>query len=166
MKLTSLLVEWLISGVRSIRTNHLLVLADSDTLSLDNLDVLKARENLMLDHELGDHGELSSLLDLEWLVLQGGFGSLGGEVNGHWWAAGSLQGEGENDALAWIIWVGDGWSGGKTKGGLVALKRLIVGIYGQLALLPKSGICPAQSSWSSSFVPGRDQSVTCICPGP
>lgn len=130
MKLTSLLVEWLISGVWSIRTDHLLVLADSDTLSLDNLDVLKARENLVLDLELGDHGELSSLLDLEWLVLQGGLGSFSREVNGHWWAAGSLQGEGENDALAWIIWIGDGWSGGKAKGGLVALKRLIVGIYG------------------------------------
>ena len=129
MTLTSLLVEWLISGVWSIRTDHLLVLADSDTLSLDNLDVLKAREDLVLDLELGDHGELSSLLDLEWLVLQGRLRSFSREVDGHWWAAGSLQGEGENDALAWIIWIGDGWSGGKAKGGLVALKRLIVGIY-------------------------------------
>lgn len=45
----------------------------------------------MLDLELSDHGELSSLLDLEWLILQGRLGSLGREVDGHRWAPGSLQ---------------------------------------------------------------------------
>lgn len=82
----------------------------------------------MLDLEFGDHGELGSLLDLERLVLQCGLCALGGEVDGHWWAAGGLEGEGEDDALAWIVWIGDGWSGGETEGGLIALKGLITSI--------------------------------------
>ena len=84
----------------------------------------------MLDLELGNHSELSSLLDLEWLVLQGGLCTLCGEVDGHRGAASSFQREGEDDALARVVWIGDGWSGGEAKGSLVALKGLIAGIYG------------------------------------
>ena len=102
------------NGVWRVRADHLLILADSDTLALDDLDVLETRKNLVLDLELGNHGEFGSLHNLEWLVLQGGLGALCGEIDDHWWAARGLQGEGENDALAWVIWVGDGWADSKT----------------------------------------------------
>jgi len=82
----------------------------------------------MLNLELGDHGELGTLLDLEWIVLQGALGALGGEVDGDWWAASSVHGEGEDDAMAGIGRIGEGRASEETKGGLVALKGLILGV--------------------------------------
>lgn len=67
--------------------NHLLVLANPDTLPLHNLNVLETRQNLMLNLELGNHGELGALLDLERLVLQGILGTLLGKINCDRWAA-------------------------------------------------------------------------------
>lgn len=48
----------------------------------------------MLDLELGAHGELGILLDLEGLVLEGGLASGSGEVDGDGVAAGGVQSEG------------------------------------------------------------------------
>ncbi len=126
---TSLLVERFISSVWCIAANHLLVLANSDALSLDDLHILKTRQDLVLDLELGNHGELGSLLDLEWFILESGLGAWGGEVNSHWWTAGGVHGQGENDALALIVWIGQRWASAEAERGLVTLKRLILGIY-------------------------------------
>ena len=38
---------------------------------------MQSAQNLMLDLELGTHGELGSLLDLEWVVLQAFLGAVG-----------------------------------------------------------------------------------------
>lgn len=75
-------VGGLLISVGSIAANHLRVLGDSDTLSLDDLDVVKTAENLVLDLELGAHGELGTLLDVERLVLEGGLASGGREIDG------------------------------------------------------------------------------------
>lgn len=49
--------------------NHFLHLA-ADAHPLDNLDVLEARQDLVLDLEDGLHAELGTLLDREGLLLQ------------------------------------------------------------------------------------------------
>lgn len=49
---------------------HLLVLADTNALSLHDLDVLQAAQDVMLDLESGLHAELGSLFDGERLRLQ------------------------------------------------------------------------------------------------
>jgi hypothetical protein len=64
-----------------------LILADSNTLSLDDLDIVQAREDFVLDLELSRHGELATLLNLKWLILERGLGTLGGEVDSDGWTA-------------------------------------------------------------------------------
>src|SRR6266699_924438 len=59
------IVTW---GLGEGSYNHLAVLADPDALALDDLDVMEAAEDLVLDLEGGNHGELGALLDLERLV--------------------------------------------------------------------------------------------------
>jgi hypothetical protein len=80
-----------------------LILADPNTFALDNLDVVQTRQNLMLDLELRCHAELGTLLDLERLVLESGFRAFCGEINGDWWAAFGVHGQGEDDTVARVI---------------------------------------------------------------
>jgi hypothetical protein len=80
-----------------------LILADPNTLALDNLDVVQTRQNLMLDLELRCHAELGTLLDLERLVLESGFRAFFGEINGDGWAAFGVHGQGEDDTVTRII---------------------------------------------------------------
>jgi hypothetical protein len=108
--------------------NHLRVLGHSDTLSLDNLDVVKSAENLMLDLELGHHGKLGVLLDPEGLVLEGVLATGCREVDGHRIAAGGLHGQGEDDADAGVAGIGQVIAAAETEGLLVALERLIAGV--------------------------------------
>ncbi len=61
--------------------NHLLVLADSNTLPLHNLNILQTAQDFMLDLELGRHVELCPLFDLEWLILQGRLRTFGAEID-------------------------------------------------------------------------------------
>lgn len=49
---------------------HLLILADTDTLPSHGLDVLQTAQNLMLDLEDDLDAESGSLLDRERLVLE------------------------------------------------------------------------------------------------
>lgn len=49
--------------------NHLGVLRYSHTLALDELDIVQPTKNLVLDLELGTHGEFGALLDLEGVIL-------------------------------------------------------------------------------------------------
>lgn len=85
--------------------NHLLVLADSDTLSLDDLNVVKTRQDFMLDLESGCHAELDTLLDLEWLVLECSLRTLGREINGDRRTTFGVHGQGDDDAVAGIVGV-------------------------------------------------------------
>jgi hypothetical protein len=88
-----------------ITYNHLLVLANANTLSLDDLDILQTTENIMLDLELGRHPEPGAFLDLERMVFEGQLGALGGEVNGDRWAAFAVHCQGQDDADAGVVGV-------------------------------------------------------------
>jgi hypothetical protein len=128
MKLTLLDVGGLLISVGSIAANHLRVLRDSDTLSLDDLDVVKTAKNLMLDLELGAHGELGTLLDVERLVLKGGLAAGGREIDGDGRTAGRVHGQGEDNAHSGVVGVGDVGTTAETEGLLVSLERLIAGV--------------------------------------
>lgn len=131
MKLTLLDIGGLLISVGSIAANHLGVLGDSDTLSLDDLDVVKTAENLVLDLELGAHGELGTLLDVERLILEGGLASGGREIDGDGRAARRVHGQGENNADSGVVGVGDVSTTAETKGLLVSLERLITGVWSE-----------------------------------
>lgn len=90
-----------------ITHNHLLVLANSDTLALNDLDVVQTAKNLVLNLELGRHGEFHTFLDFEWLVLQRCLGAFLAKVDGHWRSSLTVHGQGEDDADSWIRWVGN-----------------------------------------------------------
>lgn len=86
-------------GVRSVSFfqdkhayNHLGILGNLDTLSLDHLNVVKTAQNLVLNLELGAHGELGTLLDLERLVLEAALTAGSGEIDGNGWATGRVHG--------------------------------------------------------------------------
>lgn len=120
-QLTLLGIEWVLVSIGSIGAlfkklanrfenleetyNHFLILANTNTLALDDLDVVQSRQNLVLDLELRRHAELGALLDFERLVLESGFRTLFGQVDGDGWAAFRVHGQREDDAVAWIIWV-------------------------------------------------------------
>jgi hypothetical protein len=90
---------------------------------------VKAAENLVLNLELGAHGELGTLLDVEGLVLEGGLASRGREIDGDGRTARGVHGQGENDADSGVVGVGDIGTTSKTKGLLVSLERLITSVW-------------------------------------
>lgn len=90
---------------------------------------MQAAEDLVLDLELGAHGELGALLDLEGLVLERGLAAGGGEVDGDGVAAGGVHGQGEDDADAGVVGVGEVLAAAEAKGLLVPLQRLISGVW-------------------------------------
>lgn len=65
-----------------IAYNHLLILADRKALPLDDLDVMQATQDFVLDLELGRHGELGAFLNLEGLVLELGLCAFHGKIDG------------------------------------------------------------------------------------
>jgi len=68
-ELTLLLVLGLVGSVGRVRANHLLHLV-RNAHALDNLDVLHARQDLVLDSEARLHAEGGALLDGEGLGLE------------------------------------------------------------------------------------------------
>lgn len=83
----------------------------------------------MLDLELGTHGELDALLDLEGVVLEGLLRAGGGKVDGDGVTAGRAHRQGEDDALAGVVGVRDALSTSpESKRLLVTLERLVFGI--------------------------------------
>lgn len=110
--------------------NHLGILGYADTLALDNLDVVQTAKDLMLDPELGAHGKLGALLDLEGGVLESGLAAGLGEVELDWRAAGRIHGEGLDDADAGVRRVGEVRAAtAEAEGLLVALEGLVAGIF-------------------------------------
>lgn len=89
---------------------------------------MQTAKDLVLDLELGDHGELGVLLDSERAVLESGLAARSGQVDGDGLAAGGLHGQGEDDADSGVVGVGDVLAA-KTEGLLVSLQRLIAGIW-------------------------------------
>ena len=83
----------------------------------------------MLNLELRSHGELSSLLDLEWVILKSLLGASGGEVDDHVGTAGRGHGEGEDDAVTGVGGIAEVFTtAAETKGFFVALEGFVVGI--------------------------------------
>lgn len=109
--------------------NHLRVLGDLDTLALDDLDVVQTTQYLMLDLELGAHGELGAFLDFKGLVLEALLASRRGQVNRDGVAAGRVEGQSKDDADSGIVGVGNIFAAAQAEGLLVPLERFIAGIY-------------------------------------
>jgi len=108
--------------------NHLGILANPDTLALHNLDVVETAENLVLDLESSDHGELGTLLDLEGLILEGELAAGLGQIDSDGIAAGALHGQGEDDAYSRIVGIGEVLAATETERFLVFLEGFVVGI--------------------------------------
>jgi hypothetical protein len=101
---------------------HFLVLGNSNTLSLDDLHIVETTEDLVLHLELGRHGELNPLLDLERVVLQGLLRAGGSEVNRDRRTAFRVHRQGQDDALARVVRVRDALATtSKSQGFLITL---------------------------------------------
>jgi hypothetical protein len=107
--------------------NHLIRLAarNTDALPLDDLDVVQTAENLVLDPELGAHGEGGALLDLEGVLLEVVGAARGREVDHNRGAARRLHGERLDDADTGIVGVRQVVAAAQAERFLVALERLI-----------------------------------------
>lgn len=128
VSLTLLDVGGLLVGAGGVAADHLGVLGDLDALALDDLDVVQAAEDLVLDLEGGAHGELGALLDLEGLVLEALLAARPGEVDRDGGAAGGVHGQGEDDADAGVVGVGDAGAAAQAERFLVPLEGLIAGV--------------------------------------
>lgn len=83
----------------------------------------------MLHLELRSHVELGTLLDLERLVFESLLCILGREIDGDGWLTFGIHGEGEDDAVAGVIGVGEVLAAAaETERLLVALHGFIVGV--------------------------------------
>lgn len=124
--LTFLRVVHLTSGVGSVTAQHLLILADPDTLTLDDLQVLETAQNFVVDLEGNLDVELGALLNLERLILEAVDRARGGQVDDNIFTAVDLQSQRLDDTLARVVGVGDGLAGVEAQRGLPAVQRLIV----------------------------------------
>ena len=107
---------------------HFAILANLDTLTLDDLDILQTTENLVLNLERDDHRELRALFDLEWLVLKCSLTARLREVDRDGVAARRLHGQGMDDADAGVVGVRKVFAAAEAEGLLVALEGLIIRI--------------------------------------
>ena len=125
--LTLLLVDRLLSGVRGVAAQHLLILAHTDTLALHHLQVLQAAEDFIVHLEQDLDVEFGALLNGKWLLLQGVDSAGGGQVDSNVGAAINNERERLDDTVGitglanWLALV-------QTKGGLPADHGLIIGI--------------------------------------
>lgn len=90
---------------------------------------MQTAENLVLDLELGAHGELGALLDLEGLVLERLLAAGSGQVDGDGIAVGRAHGQGEDDADSGVAGIGEIGAAAEAKGLLVSLEGLVLGIF-------------------------------------
>lgn len=127
-ELTLLGICGLLVRVGRVAADHLRVFGDLDALAFDDLDVVQTAQDLVLNLELGAHGELGALLDLEGLVLQGSLAAGGRQVDGLGVATGRVHGEGQDDADARVVGVRDVGAGTQAERLLVALEGLVVGV--------------------------------------
>jgi hypothetical protein len=74
-------VDWSVCRVGRVATDHLLVLAHGNALSLDLLDILEAGKNLVLNDEGGLDLVSAALFDVEGVVLECGLGARLGEID-------------------------------------------------------------------------------------
>lgn len=110
--------------------NHLLVLRNRDSLSLDYLDVLQPAKYLVLDYKVRLHAETSPFLDTEWFGLESFDGARGSKVDNDVGAAFDFESKGLDDTCACVCGIHCyDWARRETEGGLPAFERLITLIY-------------------------------------
>lgn len=105
--------------------NHLLHLL-LDAHPRDDLHVLHAAEDVMLDAEAGLHAEGSALLDGERLLVEGLEGTSLGQVDDDVRSALDFKTQGEQDNLARVVGVGDGLAAAESEGLFPLAEGLIV----------------------------------------
>lgn len=105
---------------------HLLILANPNTLPLNHLQVLQTAQHLMVHLEDNLDPERSALLDGERLILETLESAGGGEVDEDIGAAFDFQGEGLDDAFAGVVGVADGFAAVQAQGGFPAVEGFVV----------------------------------------
>lgn len=93
--------------IRELSYNHLGVFGHTDALAFNDLNVVQATEDLVLDFELSAHGESGTLLDLERLVFETVFASRGGKIDRDGVASRRIHGESLDDTDTRIVGVGN-----------------------------------------------------------
>lgn len=136
--LTLLLIGGLVSCAGSIATQHLLILADTNTLALDHLQVLETTQHLMVDLEDNLDVELSTLLNGERLVLKTVDSSGGGQVDHDVGTALDDQGQRFDHALR-VTRLADRAAGVQAQRGLPAVEGLVILVCGGGAGVSKRG---------------------------
>jgi hypothetical protein len=119
-----------VGGVGSIAAEHFLVLANTDTLALDGLDILEATEHIVVDLENNLDVELGTLLDGEGLVLEAVHSTGGRQLDHDVGAALGDQGQRLDDALG-VVGLADGFTGVQTQRGLPAVQGFIILVWGE-----------------------------------
>jgi len=109
-----LLIYPLIRGVWGIAPEHFLILAHSNSLSLDNLDILQPTQDLMLYNECRLDAKHGALLDCEWFTFQRINGSWCREINCDIRSILNFEGEGLDDAFSGVGGVRDRFAGAQT----------------------------------------------------
>ena len=94
--------------------NHLLHLL-LDAHPRDDLHVLHAAEDIVLDAEAGLHAESGALLDGEGLLVEGLESAGLGQVDDDVRSAIDFETQGEKDDLARVVGVGDGLTAAETE---------------------------------------------------
>jgi len=123
-----------VGGIGREAANHLLVLADSNALAFDGLDVLETRENLVIDSKDDLHLVRGAFLDREWMFAEG-FNRTGMcQINGDVGSAVYFQSESFDAASARVLGVANRGAATKTKRLLVSLHSLVICIW------PKSSV--------------------------
>lgn len=155
--LTLLLIHRLVGGARGVTSlwvnsklaksshdaqstyQHLLVLADPDSLPLHNLQVLQTAQHLVvhLEHDLD--AERGALLDGERLVLEVVERAGRRQLNHHVRPSLDFQSQTLDDAFPRVIGVTDGGAGGQAQRGLPSVQSFVVLIYSTCSLAVVSG---------------------------
>jgi hypothetical protein len=107
--------------------NHLLIFPDSQSLSLDNLEVLQPTKDIMLYLESSLHAKVSALFDGKWFGLQGPKRAIRTQVNCYIRATFDLQSERQDYAatgIGWVYWKGGGVTDAER--GLPSVKRFVI----------------------------------------
>lgn len=91
-----------------IRTHkHFLILAHSNPLPFDNLDILQSAQDFMLYHECRLDAEHRALFDCEWLAFESINSSRCRKIHGNITSTLDFEGEGFDDTFPGVGGVGD-----------------------------------------------------------
>lgn len=115
--------------VKLCTNQHFFILAHSDTLALDNMDIFQSAQHLMVDSKFDLGVELGAFLDSEWFVLERLESVGSGKVEGEVGAAGGLNGQRFDDAFARVVGIANGVAGVQAKRGFPSVEGLVVLVW-------------------------------------